>query len=89
MKNKIETNACFVVPKALCNRVNKLPPFINRTAFLRLIVNKKYIDTFKLVSKNKWPRKGSMSDQFCLRLKERLDRIEPLAKEIHKVARGR
>ncbi len=78
-----------MVPKALYNRVGKLPPFFNRTAFLRLIVNKKHIDHVKLVSKNKWPRKDTKSDAFCLRLKERLDRIEPLAKEIHKIARGR
>ncbi len=89
MENKIRTEACFVVPKVLYRRVSKLPPFVNRTAFLRLIVGKRHIDHVKLVSKNKWPRKDTKSYEFCLRLTERLDRIEPLAKELHKVARGR
>ena len=89
MKKKITTEACFVVPKGLYKRVIKLPPYINRAAFLRLIVNKKHIDHVKLVSKNKWPRKESKSDAFCLKLTERLDQIEPLAKEIYKIAKAR
>ena len=83
------TEACFVVPKVLYRRVIKLPSFVNRVALLRLIVNKKQIDRVQLVSKDKWPRKDTKSYEFCLKLKERLDRIESLAKDLHKVARGR
>ncbi len=88
MEKKIGTAACFVVPRNLSRRVSKLPSFVNRLALLRLIIGKKQLVNVKLVSKEKWPRKGSKSDEFCLKLKERLDRIEPLAKEIYKVARG-
>ncbi len=88
MEKKIGTAACFVVPRNLSRRVSKLPPFVNRIALLRLIIGKRQLVHVKLVSKDKWPRKGSKSDEFSLKLKERLDRIEPLAKEIYKVARG-
>ncbi len=89
MEKKIGTAACFVVPRDLSRRVSNLPPFIKRLALLRLILGKRQLVHVKLVSKEKWPRKGSKSDEFCLKLKERLDRIEPLANEIYNVARGR
>ncbi len=88
MEKKSKTEACFVVPRSLYRRVSNLPPFVNRSALLRLIVGKRHIDHIKLVGKNKWPRKDTKSYEFSLKLKERLDRIEPLAKEIYKVARG-
>jgi len=88
MKKKTGTEACFVVPRVLYRRVSNLPSFVNRAALLRLIVGKRHIAHIKLVGKNKWPRKDTKSYEFSLKLKERLDRIEPLAKEIHKVARG-
>ncbi len=89
MKKKSKTEPCFVVPKSLYRRVSKLPPFVNRVALLRLIIGKRHIYRVKLVSSDKWPRKDTKSYEFCPKLKEPLDRIEPLAKEIHKVARGR
>ena len=88
MEKKSKTEPCFVVPKSLYRRVSKLPLLVNRTALFRLIVGKRHAYRVRLVSKDKWPRKDTKSDQFCLKLKERLDRIEPLAKELHKVARG-
>ncbi len=88
MLKKSKPEACFIVPRQLYRRVSKLTPFVNRTAFLRLIIGKRHVYRVKLVSSDKWPRKDTKSYEFCLKLKERLDRIEQLAKEIHKIARG-
>jgi len=82
--------ACYVVPKTLVKRVEKLKKlgFINKQGLLRLI-NGGSTPHVKLVPSNHWPRKGTLSDKFCCKLQDRLVQIEHHAKYLNLVARGK